>query len=438
MLHGVKIINETEKKIAFKKRVLMIAYHFPPIQGSSGVHRTVQFARHLPKFGWAPIVVAPHSRAYPATGDSLWAKLPEECIVKRAFALDSSKHFAVKGRYFEITAIPDRWISWWPAGVFECLRLIRTYKPHVIWSTFPVATAHLIGLTVSRLTGLPWVADFRDPMIQEGTFPSRLHHKVYARLEKEIVRHSSCCTLVTHSAKEDYRQRYPDKDSESWQVIENGYDESLFAPYAHLMNEPHTKNSDQPIKILHSGVLYSSGRNPLPFLEAVKSFIEKTDIKIEIIFRSCGNEAQIGNHISRLGLAEIVKMLPSISYDAAIKEMIQADVLALFQGTVYNRQIPAKVYEYIRAGKPILAMTDQPGETARMLKGWDGVYLADMTSKECIECAIASLFKELASTKKVIRNMDSVMALSRYAGTKKFAGILRRSVENHNGKVTKW
>jgi len=419
------IYTTTEIKNNFSlKRVLMIAYHFPPIQGSSGVHRTVQFSRHLPKFGWAPIVVAPHPRAYPATGDAQWAKLPEECIVKRAFAMDSSRHLAVKGRYFEMTAVPDRWISWWPGGVFECLRLIRKYRPHAIWSTFPVATAHLIGLTVSRLTGLPWVADFRDPMIQKDSPSSRLIRKSYGRLEKEIVLQSSSCTLVTPAAKEDYRQRYPEKHTETWQVIENGYDESLFAPFTHLMNEPHTKNSDQPIKILHSGVLYLSGRNPLPFLEAVKSFIEKTQAKIEVVFRSCGNEAQIGNHINRLGLTEIVKMLPSIPYDAAIKEMIQSDVLALFQGSVYNRQIPAKVYEYIRAGRPILAMTDKSGETARMLKSWDGVYLADITSKEYIESSISNLIKDLNIEKRPYRDMNSVEILSRYAGTRKLNTLL--------------
>ena len=132
------------------KRVLMIAYHFPPIQGSSGVHRTVQFARHLPSFGWAPIIVAPHPRVYPAIGDESWAKLPDEAVVKRAFAMDSARHLAVGGRYLGFTAMPDRWVSWLPGGVFECLRLIKKYRPHVIWSTFPIATAHLIGLTVSR------------------------------------------------------------------------------------------------------------------------------------------------------------------------------------------------------------------------------------------------------------------------------------------------
>ena len=333
------------------KRVLMIAYHFPPIQGSSGVHRTVQFARHLPSFGWAPIIVAPHPRVYPVIGDDSWAEMPEEAIVKRAFALDSAKHLAVNGRYLGVTAIPDRWVSWWPGGVFECLRLIRKYRPHVIWSTYPIATAHLIALTVSRLTGIPWVADFRDPMMQEGQPSSRFNRMAHQFLEKRIIRHASRCVLVSRSALDDYAQRYPNKDPESWQVIENGYDESLFAPYDHLYNADKKWTPGTPIKMLHSGTLYSSGRNPLHFLEAIKSLVEKNEINVEVIFRGCSNEKKVGEQITYLGLSHIVKMLPPISYDEAIKEMIESDILLIFQGEVFNKQIPAKIYEYIRASR---------------------------------------------------------------------------------------
>jgi len=408
------------------KRVLMIAYHFPPIQGSSGVHRTVQFARHLPGFGWAPIVVSIHPRAYPAIGDESWAKLPAETIVKRAFAMDSARHLSVKGRYLDVTAIPDRWVSWLPAGVFECLRLIKRYKPHVLWSTYPIATAHLIGLVVNRLTGLPWVADFRDPMVQKGQQPiSRINHKVHQFLEREVVRSSSSCTLVSRSALDDYRQRYPDKKPESWQVIENGYDESLFELYDHLYDDNNSAGwDDQPIRILHSGILYPLGRDPLSFLEAIKSVVEEHKINMEVIFRGCGFEERVAEQINHLKLAHVVKLLPSISYDKAIQEMIQSDVLALFQGAAFNNQIPAKIYEYIRAGRPILAMTDESGETARSLREWDGVYFADIVSQESIESSLLNLVNDLKSKKKVFRNTEAVKLLSRYSGTKKLNDVL--------------
>jgi glycosyltransferase involved in cell wall biosynthesis len=406
------------------KRVLMIAYHFPPIQGSSGVHRTVQFARHLPKFGWEPIVVTVHPRAYPAIGDDPLPGLPEDFIVKRAFALDSARHLAVQNRYLGLTAIPDRWASWWPGGVLACLRAIQKYRPQVLWSTFPVATAHLIGLTVHRLTGLPWVADFRDPMLQDGHPASQVIRKVYRNLERKIVRHASYCVLVTQSVLEDYARRYPGKEASCWQVIENGYDESLFEPYDDLPGYNVDRPGKQPIKMVHSGILYAGGRNPLPFLQAMRCFVDKERADVQVTFRGCGNETQIEKWITDLGLSDTVKVEPSVSYADAIKEMIQADVLIVFQGTMYQKQIPAKVYEYIRAGRPILALTDKYGETARFLKKWDGVYLGDMESPSEIELALSRSYNDLKLGKKLVRKPEDVMALSRVSGTKKFAEIL--------------
>lgn len=427
---------ETEK-ISSMKRVLMIAYHFPPIQGSSGVHRTVQFARHLPSFGWAPIIVAPHQRAYPAIGDDSWAKLPEEVIVKRSFALDSAKHLAVNGKYLGATAIPDRWVSWWPGGVIECLRLVRKYKPQVIWSTYPIATAHLIGLTVSRLTGIPWVADFRDPMVQEGQPAGRLNRMVHQFLEKAIVRQASRCVFVSRSVQEEFARRYSYKDPKIWQVIENGYDESLFEPYNYLINNPISMFPGKPLRILHSGILYSEGRNPFQFLKAVKSLTEKQQMHLEVIFRGGGNDGEIGGQVKSLGLERIVKLLPSVSYDEAIKEMIDADVLAIFQGSVFNRQIPAKVYEYIRTQRPILAMTNMQGETAKILREWDGCYLANIESEESIKRSIQDLHRDQIYGLIKRRNLEDVQNLSRYSRTKKINEILCVTVKTHRGQYGK-
>lgn len=412
------------EKISSMKRVLMIAYHFPPIQGSSGVHRTVQFARHLPSFGWAPIVVAPHHRAYPAIGDDSWAKLPEEAIVRRAFALDSARHLSVKGKYLGVTAIPDRWISWWPAAVFECMRLVRKYKPQVIWSTYPIATAHLIGLTVSRMTGIPWVADFRDPMVQEGQPATRLNRRVHQFLEKAIVRQASRCVFVSRSVQEEFARRYSYKDPQCWQLIENGYDESMFEPYDHLYHAESKWSPGRPIKMLHSGTLYSSGRNPQCFLEAIKSVLEKNKINLEVVFRGCGNEEKVGEQISLLGLSQIVKILPPISYDEAIREMFQSDVLLVFQGSVFNKQIPAKIYEYLRTGRHILGMTDKNSETAKVLKNCGKTHISCIESREDIEKKIIEIVDSFELKKTEKRDLIKIKTFSRYQSAKKLVELL--------------
>ncbi len=405
------------------KPILMVAYHFPPIQGSSGVHRTVQFARHLHELGWYPIVITVHPRAFPKTGDHLPMKISEKCVVKHAFAFDSARHLSIKGRYLDISAIPDRWVSWYPGGVWECLKAVRKYKPHAIWSTFPIATAHMIALTVNRLTGLPWIADFRDPMIQKGNYKNHWVRKAYQVLEKNIVQNASLCVTVTQSALKEFVDRYPANASNEWQVIPNGYDESLFSPYDRLRKKE-GKTLNQKITMIHSGILYGEGRNPQSFLTALKSYLADNDDNLQVIFRGCGNEAGIQDEISNFGLKDVVSTGSSVSYSEAIKEMMQSDLLLLFQGTVYNKQIPAKVYEYIRTGRPILALIDKNGETARFLENWEGVYVADIESPETIKNAIIQAISDLRSNTKFNRKKEDCSLLSRAKGAKKLANIL--------------
>lgn len=404
----------------------MIAYHFPPIQGSSGLHRTVQFAKYLPDLGWHPIVITVHPRAFPETGQYLSAEFLERCVVKHALAFDSARHFSIKGRYLDVMAIPDRWISWWPGGVWECLKAVRKYKPQALWSTFPIATAHMIAMTVHRLTGIPWVADFRDPMIQKGNPDNYLARKAYIRLEKAIVANSCSCTTVTRSALNEFIKKYPEKALDSWQVIPNGFDESLFTSCGDLLNNGKPKPPKKTINMLHSGILYGEGRNPDAFFEAVHSYLGENDINLKVMFRGCGYEKPIMDSIFNYNLNGLVSLGSPVSYSDAIAEMIQSDILLLFQGEVYNRQIPAKIYEYIRSGRPILALTDQDGETARFLKDWDGVYIADLKSSDSIKKALKEIINDVKSKKKVDRKKKDVDLLSRAEGTKQLAGIFNQ------------
>src|SRR5438552_16813106 len=154
------------------KKVLMIAYHYPPYGGGSGIHRTLKFSRYLSEFGWQPIVLTISPHTYPQRGKE--DGVPPGVLTTRAFALDSARHLSLRGAYPQWAALPDRWVTWWPTAVGIGTNLIRKHRPDVIWSTYPIATAHMIGLALHRVSGLPWIADFRDPMtekIGEEDFP---------------------------------------------------------------------------------------------------------------------------------------------------------------------------------------------------------------------------------------------------------------------------
>ena len=118
-------------------------------------------------------------------------------------------------------------MSWRFDGVRQGLQLIREFKPELIWSTYPIPTAHRIGLELHRRSGLPWVADFRDPMAQDGYPADPRLWAAYKDLETRTAAAATRCVFTTPGAARNYRERYPER-AERMVVLENGYDEESF------------------------------------------------------------------------------------------------------------------------------------------------------------------------------------------------------------------
>src|SRR5262245_10397164 len=124
------------------KRLLMVAFQFPPFAGSSAIQRVLRFVQHLPSCGWEPIVLTASPVAYDARAADLLAEVPNNVIVERAFALDAAKHLSIFRRYPGFLARPDRWVSWRLGAFVAGIRIIRRYRPQLLWSTYPIATAN--------------------------------------------------------------------------------------------------------------------------------------------------------------------------------------------------------------------------------------------------------------------------------------------------------
>jgi len=344
----------------------MIAYHFPPVRGSSGRLRTMAFARYLQKKGWKPIVLAPNPRAYVDSAEDVNEEVPDGVIVHRSWAFDSARHFSIFGRYFRFTALPDRWISWWPFAVFSGLYLILRYKPKVIWSTYPISTAHLIAKTLCFLTRIPWVADFRDPMVYEDWPPEGIVRRINAKIERSVVLHCDLAVFTTPSTLSLYQERYPEVPITRWAVIPNGYDESDFSDIPSVLH-----GCKPPYVLVHSGLMEQEDRDPKPFFDALVCLRKEKKIlsgELKIILRATGSEKLYQSMIDALNLNDMVELAPALSYKEALEEMFNVNALLLFQGPACNRQVPAKLYEYFRVGKPIFAMTDKNGDTAKILQ----------------------------------------------------------------------
>lgn len=332
---------------------------------------------------------------------------------------------AFRGSFPSILAQPDRWVSWWFGAVPSGLQLIRKHRPAVIWSTYPIATAHLIGYTLHRLTGIPWVADFRDPVSTADVGPSALTTRTRQWVERRTIASAARSVFTTPGAMADYADRYPRRGS-SLAVIPNGYDERDFDTLNRKTTTPLHAASSKPITLVHSGVLYPNGRNPRAFLTAVADLLDRQLIErgsLKIILRACGNQEEYGRIIADMALEEIVTLQPSVSYHEALVEMASADGLLLFQGSVYNRQIPAKVYEYLRIGLPILALTDPEGDTAGLLasEGINSIApLDDATATAEVLLEFLTCIKNRTAS---IPTPKRVVRYSREAGAQRYAAL---------------
>lgn len=404
------------------KRVLMIAYHYPPVRGSSGLQRTLQFSRYLLEHGWQPIVLTVHPSAYAHTAGDQVGDIPRDIIVKRTVALDASRHLSIRGKFPGFLAWPDRWSSWWLSAVPAGLRLIKRYRPNVLWSTYPIATAHLIALTLRRLSGLPWVADFRDPMTEPDFPPDPSVRRVAGWIEARTAAAAARSVFTTPGAMRMYAERYRDVPRTRWVKIPNGFDEPCFqAAEAGLEVPP----PNRPLTLLHSGALYPSERDPTRFFSAVARLKADKRIKagdVSIILRASGHDALYRPMLTRLDIDDIVSLEPPLPYAQAIAEMLQADALILFQAGNCNRQIPAKAYEYLRARRPVLALTDAAGDTAALLHDAGLRAIFDLSSENEIH---DGLLQFLGEVKRGAAPMPDDLAVSQYSRQSETASLAR-------------
>lgn len=407
----------------------MIAYHFPPLAGSSGVQRTLRFVQHLPDFGWEPAVLTVRSYAYGRSSADLTADVPARLLVKRAFAFDTARHISVARRYPAFLARPDRWMTWQFDGARVGMRLIREWRPDVIWSTYPIATAHLLGGTLHRRSGVPWIADFRDPMAQEGYPPDPRIWQDFKRIEETAVREARFSIFTTPGAARVYRERYPRSD-ERIAVIENGFDEDSFVGIADgdSVREPLNPGS---VTLLHSGIVYPSERDPSQLLAALHQLVASGRVRrdqLRIRFRAADHEAMLARLAKENDVDGMIEILPPIPYRAALEEMARADGLLVLQAANCNEQIPAKLYEYLRAGRPVVALTDPCGDTAGVVRAAGLDTIAPLDSARDIAALLDQFVHQCDLFS--IASLEYVARASRRARTRALAGFLERANEN--------
>ncbi len=376
------------------QRILMIAFHYPPIQASSGVHRTLSFSDYLARHGWQPTVLTVTHGALPGYRLENEAMIPPGVDVVRAPTLDLKQHLNIMGRYPGFLAVPDRWVSWIASGIACGLLHIARRRPRVLYSTYPIASAHIIGYWLHRLTGLPWIADLRDPMAQPAYPTEPRVKRAYKGIEERIMARAARVIFAAPSAYSYYAEIYPQAVAARGSVIENGYDETLFRQAENLVQA----RTRQPLRLVHAGILYPAERDPSSFFQALCELRDAGDIavgEVEIVLRGSGHDEFYAPVLEAAGLGDIVRLEPAVGYREALVEMLEADGLLLFQSADCNFQIPAKIYEYFRARRPIIAFTDPAGDTGQVLQSAQVPWIAPLDDSAAIKAVLRDALDEI-------------------------------------------
>ena len=418
------------------KTVLMIAYHFPPVAGSSGVQRVLRFSNYLLDHDWQPIVLTVNPAAYSETNKVALSEVRDGVKTYRCWALDAARHLSIKGKYPDFLSRPDRWSSWQISGVLVGRYLIRRYAPKLIWSTFPIATASVVAEKLARYSGLPWVADFRDMMVDVGYPTDPALREYVSKIEARVVSQADKVVFTTEGTRSLYECRYPDLGSDRWSCIRNGFDhESIEAARNSEIGQGKHISNDSCVRLIHSGILYPSERDPSCFFRAIAALKESGDLKprkLSVVLRATGHDEIHQREISRLGIDDVVSLAPTIAYREALAEMLSADGLLLFQASNCNNQIPAKLYEYFAAEKPILGLVDLQGETAQTMREAGMNDLADISDSEAIGIRLLEFLDAIKLGTSATVSQNDALKYSRKNQTAELAELFNKLSQGHS------
>jgi glycosyltransferase involved in cell wall biosynthesis len=370
-----------------RRRVLMLAYYFPPL-GGGGVQRTLKFAKYLPAEGFDPIVVTTRGVGHRLRDPSLCSEVPPQTIVLRPpelplhvarWGLESLLRRArLPTGYAQAVGWPDEFAGWAPGALWSTLRAVQRYRPDVIYSTSSPVSSHAVARVASRLSHLPWVADFRDAwtLNPEG---GRLFDGLSRRLERRVVEGASRLVCVDETVE---LLGVPAGDPRCV-VIRNGVDPADVQP-------PDWTPRRDVLRIAHVGMLYGE-RDAGPVLAAFRNLLSRGALDPEKIELRIVGDARLGPEgdwdgvrISRSGY---------VDHREALVEMAAADALLLYQPAGW-RASTGKVFEYLATGRPILCVAREDNPAARLVTELDAGVCAAPDDQPAIEQAIQGLYDE--------------------------------------------
>jgi glycosyltransferase involved in cell wall biosynthesis len=339
-----------------ERNLLVVTYDFPP-SASAGTFRMLGLARHLPAFGWRAVVVAPPSLPWEPTDENLTREVPPDIPCYRP---EYPRGFLTKvaRRLFGPNPV------WLPRALGACWRALREQPIDAILTSGPPHVVHLIGLALARRRGLPWIADFRDPWIPRGPVGVgwRPPGKWVLRFERWVAGRADFLVANAPQALQQFQAAYPER-REHLALVTNGFDPERF--------DPSPPPAEGPVTLLYTGELYW-GRDPRAVLDALRLIRQEGSssrpIHAAFLGRNTEGLFDLAGEVRKRGLEEAVTLGGQVPYAQCLREMTRAGILLLLDTPNKRVGVPAKVYEYLGAGRPILALSEPDSDTAWVLR----------------------------------------------------------------------
>jgi len=372
------------------KRVLFIAYHFPPLAGG-GSFRSLKFVKYLPEFGWLPTVLTTNTRNYGAYDVSLLDEIPKVVRIIRAAELDPFYvHVLMSklglGKLYDIIEqnwiSPDNKIGWLPIAFLKGKRELKAKKYDLVFSTSPTVCAHILGHSLSRQLNIPWVCEFRDlwTLQPHYSFNDTRRGKKESTIERNLVMNADKLVVVTQTFKKEFLRNYSSLQPNKIEVIYNGFDQLSPIGYA----------ATNKLTIAYSGSMYGQ-YYPVQLYKALYGLL-KTNPEMTFHFLFIGNaEKRIISELAKYSSLN-TEFIPFQSRRDLRKTLKQADALLIFQLGKYS-SVPSKVFEYLSYQKPILAIV--PKDELREIVAITGMgYCADPEDIKGIQTILKNLYSD--------------------------------------------
>ena len=426
--------KEIQKISRAGKKMLMVAYFFPPL-GGAGSLRPLKLAKYLPENGWDPVVLTVRNPDwYYAKDTDLLRELPPRATVYRSKMLRSAWIFRLLNPLrtpgldqwlSHFLLLPDQQSGWILPAYRAGLEILQKVPVKAIYSTSAPMSCHVIAYWLKKKTGLPWIADFRDEWFENPDFhyPTAFHRRAQFQIEKRMVQFADrivtaapgfCRMLAKHPGC-----------GQKCSTIFMGFDPKDLGSRAKSFR---SANNPRIFTIVFSGLFYSSFR-PALVVSAVNNLIDKgvaAKDTIRLLFVGANRPAEIGAK-DPYGICRFTGF---VSHKKAMRHVLDGDALLLLLSRERGDYVvPSKTFEYIASGKPLIAAVPEKSTVASIVKETGTGTIVDFYDPDGIQKAIGELYERWRG--KDVRFEPDAGKIAQYSlphQTRKFVAVVESAL----------